>query len=82
MKANASLSRNPHFEGFVASQIAGRHNFDDESVPWLAGWTRGDLRAEIQKGLDSGPSRAINIDELLKKFKAERAAKLRANGEA
>jgi hypothetical protein len=45
-------------------------------------WTKEALWEAIQEGLNSGPPVKVDFDELLKKFRADRAERLRRNGEA
>ncbi len=92
MKGNTSVSLGAHFEGFIAEQIAeGRYKnasevirdalrrLEDEEkerqrkIKWL-------LEA-IREGEESGPPVEIDSEELLRKFKADRAARLGRDGE-
>jgi hypothetical protein len=48
----------------------------------LIGWTDEEIWAAALEGLNSGRSVEVDFDELLKQFKADRAARLQRNGEA
>ena len=96
MKGNTSVSLGPHFEGLIADKIAsGRYKNASEVIRQALRKLEDDerreeeereqkieaLRIAIQKGLDSGPPIEVDFDELLVKFKADRAARLGVDGQ-
>ncbi len=96
MKGNTSVSLGPHFEGLIADKIAsGRYKNASEVIRQALRTLEDEekreeeerkqkieaLRIEIQKGLNSGAPIEVDFDELLAKFKADRAARLGQHGQ-
>jgi antitoxin ParD1/3/4 len=85
MRGSTSISLDPHFEGFINSQIAdGRYRnasevvrdalriLEDEENQMQA------LRLALQEGEDSGIAENFDPDEFLEQIHASRAARLQA----
>lgn len=88
MRTNTSVALGPYFEQFVENKISeGRYKNASEVIrAGLRLLEREDAQyrqwaqwatAEIEKGEASGIATEVDFDELLVKFKANRAVKLR-----